>query len=282
MTNDYTIPGYLALTASGGMPRYRICPFEVPTEEVIREVWVDFGPKGLTAASCEQLVEWLRTRPEIQIRLSDADRTRGFKLDLSSVAIFSFAPALNIALDTLGTVRPFVSSLALRELRFSGTNKIRDWELLSEAPSLQAVSLHHLKISDAAFLCSISNLRDLRLDAMATLESLEFLSGCHSLERLDLGFFEIPIPSLMRLQHLRQLSFCPRSQQDLWAVAQAPGLKEIRIDGPDGELANVEVYECFRVHPSLRRVHVTGIGWRRLRDALCERLGLAPTITKCD
>ena len=54
-------------------------------EDEIREIWIDFGPKGIVPEDLELLVERLKTRSEVQIRLSDADRisrTQAYSLTL--------------------------------------------------------------------------------------------------------------------------------------------------------------------------------------------------------
>ena len=276
-TEDYSIPSYVALTTNGTMPRYRLNPFESPIEDAVREIWVDFGPKGVTPEDLAPLVEWLRAHPGVQIRLSDQHRTQGFKLQLDSIQLFGFAENLRVALDTLKTVAPLTDSPYLRSLSFSATNKITDWNRLVEVPNLRALALHHLKLETLDFVSTLPKLESLRLSVMRKLTGLEFLSSCRSLVQLELdwlGWGQLQIPSLASLTHLRRLSIYPRDLEDLKVITSVPALEDLRICSPPENLEEPKVYEFLRNHPTIKRVRLKYHG--PLERALWREYGLSP------
>jgi hypothetical protein len=240
----------------------------------IHKVQVELG-YDFTQQELEQVASWLAASPQISVYLSDLHRGRGFKLRAETLELFHRNEGLYLYLESLKNLEFLHGFTNLHKLIIMKVHKACDLENLGKSLPTRELGLSsYLKLPSLNILNYFPQLERFELNGLESIANADALFNLKNLRTLICSRFRestARIP-LERLTSLERLSCNPKNAAELRSFARFPNLKEISVWLYDGFQASD--FDCFKNHPTLEAVNVSGIGWAAALKAVCMRLGL--------
>ncbi|MBS1997277.1 MAG: DUF4259 domain-containing protein [Cyanobacteria bacterium SZAS LIN-2] len=203
----------------------------VPGLGPVRHVQLELG-QDILPSEFQTISDWLKTRPEISLNLTDHQRKSSFRLDPANLKYFSWARNLDLQTETAPSLEALTKFDQLQELRLRLIKAVHPLEALSNHAQLRDLDLYCIDsknlIEDIQVLNTLRNLKNLSITEHA------FMKDLHKPDATATA--DLDLSSLSRLRQLSLNGIALRSvavPQELLKIELKPGNEECRLRMPE-------------------------------------------------